>query len=75
VVSIGKGPTRAQKRREQRAADQAKRDERIARELAELGESSREIEEEKLAEQLKPEGLMMHPVQVNCSDTSVGSSK
>eukprot|EP00884_Botryococcus_braunii_P015436 jgi/Botrbrau1/2576/Bobra.145_1s0004.1 len=60
-----KGPTRAQKRREQRAAIESRREERIARELAERGESAREIEEQELEGKLKPQGLAVHPIQAD----------
>lgn len=57
-------PTRAQRRRVQRAAEDAEREERIAAEDAERGESERELEEQKVVERLTAEGLMVHQVQV-----------
>lgn len=52
-----KKPSKAQKRREKLAKEEAERDARIAAELAELGETERAAEERQLKELLHPMGL------------------
>jgi OTU domain-containing protein 6 len=52
-----KKPSKAQKRREKLAKEEAERDARIAAELAELGETERVAEERQLKEFLHPMGL------------------
>jgi hypothetical protein len=56
--------TRAQKRREQRAAEDALREERIAREVAEGGDSARLVEERELSQRLANEGLALYDIPV-----------
>lgn len=58
AASVGnKKPSKAQKRREQRAREEAEREARIAAELAEIGETEREVEEKELQLLLSPHGL------------------
>ena len=58
-------PTKAQKRREQRAADEAEREARIAGEQAGLGESERQQEADALRDLLRPLGLAVRDVPVS----------
>ena len=57
-------PTKAQKRREQRAAEEADRDARIEAEQAEQGPSERQEETEQLHRMLDPLGLSVKDIPV-----------
>lgn len=57
-------PTKAQKRREAKAAEEAEREARIAEEQAAMGPSEREQEAAALAELLAPMGLRVHEIPV-----------
>lgn len=65
---VPKESSRAQKRRAKEAQKQADRDVRIAEEQASLGDSKRKQEEEALALQLLPQGLVLQdiPPDGNC---------
>ncbi|CAL8469587.1 g9128 [Coccomyxa elongata] len=58
----GPQPSRAQKRRDAKAAQEAEREARIAEEHAAMGDSARVIEERSLAELLSPLGLAVRSV-------------
>lgn len=70
----GKKLTKAQKRREQRAKEDAERDARIAAENANLGETERMVEERELLNLLSPLGLAVRdiPADGHCLYRSVG---
>lgn len=57
--------SKAQKRRQARAKEEAEREERIAGELAQMGDSERVIEENSLAEVLQPLGLAIRDIPVS----------
>ncbi|KAK9862418.1 hypothetical protein WJX84_000480 [Apatococcus fuscideae] len=63
-----KEPTRAQKRRELRALEEAERDVRIEEEQADMGESDKAAEERQLMAELEPLGLYIReiPPDGNC---------
>lgn len=63
-----KESTRAQKRREKAVQQQAEREQRIAAEQAEMGDSERQVEEAELARLLAPQGLALRdiPPDGNC---------
>ena len=61
----GPQPSRAQKRRDAKAAQEAEREARIAEEQAAMGDSARVIEERSLAELLSPLGLAVHGIPVS----------
>ncbi|BDA44675.1 Deubiquitinase OTUD6B [Coccomyxa sp. Obi] len=58
----GPQPSRAQKRRDAKAAQEAEREARIAEEQAAMGDSARVIEERSLAELLSPLGLAVRSI-------------
>lgn len=70
----GKKPTKAQRRREQKAREDAEREARIAAENAELGETERMAEERELQLLLKPLGLAVKdiPPDGHCLYRSLG---
>ena len=70
-----KKPTKAQRRREQKAKDDAERDARIAAENAELGETERMAEEKALKKLLAPLGLAVKdiPADGHCLYRSLGT--
>ena len=57
--------SKAQKRRQARAKEEADREERTAGELAQMGDSERVIEENSLAEVLQPLGLAIRDIPVS----------
>lgn len=58
--------TKAQKRREQRAAEEAERDARIEAEKAELGpDSKQQLEAQELVKLLQPLGLTLKDIPVS----------
>lgn len=69
ILADGQGgpqPSRAQKRRDAKAAQEAEREARIAEEQAAMGDSARVIEERSLAELLSPLGLAVRSIPVSC---------
>ena len=60
----GAQPSRAQKRRDAKAAAEAERDARIAEEQDAMGDSDRVIEERELAATLAPLGLAVRSIPV-----------
>jgi hypothetical protein len=65
-----KQPSRAQKRREAKAQEEAEREARIAAEQAGMGDSDRLLEERALADLLRPLGLAVHDIPVRVFLTS-----
>lgn len=59
-------PSRAQKRRDAKAAAEAEREARIAEEQDALGDSTRVLEERSLQELLAPLGLAVQDIPVRC---------
>ena len=57
--------SKAQKRRQAREQEDAERDQRIADELAQMGDSERVVEERSLAQLLQPLGLAVQDIPVS----------
>lgn len=64
----GPQPSRAQKRRDAKAAVEAEREARIAEEQDALGESARVVEERQLAATLAPLGLAVRSIPVRSAE-------
>ena len=57
--------SKAQKRRQAREQEDADREQRIADELAQMGDSKRVVEERSLAQLLQPLGLAVQDIPVS----------
>jgi len=63
---VAQESSRAQKRKQKVTAQGAEREARIAMELAEAGDSERQLEEAALRELLMPLGLAVRDIQARC---------
>ena len=59
----GHKPSKAQKKKAQKAKAEADRESRIKEELSNMGDSSRVLEEQALAQKLKPHGLAVFDIK------------